>query len=93
MTTTIDTVIQQPAAKAHRNRGRMALVAGFLVAGALATTAVIVANDDDASAPARPATTQAAPSPDPLVTRFGQPSTLHSDQVALDREMRFAQRP
>jgi hypothetical protein len=83
---TIDSVIPHPVAKPGRRRVWAALAGGFVLAGVLATTAVIVEDGDSSSPAAKQQVTAEAPQvqDDPLVQRFGSQSTTSDD---------FAQQP
>jgi hypothetical protein len=63
---------QHPVKTSRRSVG-LIVAAVLLVGASVATTAVIVNNDDASPAPAHVTSTDATPKNDPLVTRFGEP--------------------
>jgi hypothetical protein len=67
----INVPVQHPAKTNRRGLG-LAIAAVLLVGASVATTAVIVDDDDASPAPAHVTSTNATPENDPLVNRFGE---------------------
>ena len=70
------TVVTTPSVKSQHHRGLFAAVAGVVIAGALATSAFVIADDSDSAKPASttpPASTEIEVNDDPLMERYGTP--------------------
>ena len=92
MATTINPILPKPIAKPGFRRGTLAIAAGLVVAGVMATTAVMVDDHDGSSpAPKAPVVHVASAADDPLVARYGVHSTRgYNDDAAQDRELRLS---
>jgi hypothetical protein len=92
MATTINSTLPKPIAKSGFRRGSFAIAAGLVIAGVMATTAVLVDDHDGSSpAPKAPVVHAASPADDPLVARYGAHSTVgYNDDAAQDRMLRLS---
>ena len=92
MATTINPTLPKPIAKAGFRRGSFAIAAGLVIAGVMATTAVLVDGHDGSSpTPKAPVVHVASSAEDPLVARYGVHSTGgYNDDAAQDRMLRLS---
>ena len=92
MATTINPTLPKSIAKSGFRRGSFAIAAGLVIAGVMATTAVLVDDHDGSSpAPKSPAAHVASPANDSLVGRYGVDSTpAYNDDAAQDRMLRLS---